>query len=636
MSRRALVMGSAIAGLAGVSKDLEMTQTWLSRHGFDIDIRAGNRACRDGMLDGVHRLIRDSRLGDSVVVYYSGHGGYVYGRPDRTWLPAEAATPSSYQYLVPTDHVAGERFRGIFRAELSLSLRDLAEKTRNITVILDCCHSDDMIREDELYSKSIAEPWSAGLERHLESLRESGYDLRRLSEIRNPFVVLLAACSKDESAYEYRRPRDGHRCGVFTDFLLDAVDRRRDLERATWGELMHEVAEGVERRRRTQRPQVSGPIWRRVFSEGERRPLGALRLTHHEGRWHLLGGATVGVEVGDRYELIGGDSSAEDSTAEDTPRIATVALVTSSRAALEIPSKVRPSLQPGMLARPRAGGPARRSCSVQGAGPLATTLRDQLQAVPGLGVVQESGRQEVDFSFRATPRGVEVLNAEGAHLRAQFEFGAEEEHKTREQRLGAVADLARLLTHASRLRHLATSGTRGPQTPWFSLEWGVVDNGVPKPRPVTGARLSTGDRIYLKVENTRRRGQIYVSALDIGVGWDVTLLTDNQSEGVRLGMGDRQVVGQSELRELRGLPLHWPDNVPATQPLEESLIVIVATEQMPIGAWATTSRRPMWDALHRDVGGEITSTTPIDYEVTHIRFQLQPPRDEEIREEPPA
>ena len=306
MARRALIMGSGIGGLTGVANDLEMTETWLASHGFEVDRRCDDTASRDGMLDGLQRLVRDSRIGDVAVIYYSGHGGYMYGNPDRTWSPTTAAVPNSYQYLVPTDHVARQRFRGIFRVELSSLLRELAEKTRNITVILDCCHSTDMIREDELCSKSIIEPWSAGLGEHLEWLRSEGYDLERLDELRNPFVVLLAACSVDESAYEYTRPRDHVRCGVFTDFLLDAVNGRPSLRDVTWEDLIHEVTERVERWKRTQRPEGSGPTWRRVFSEEERRNLGALRLTRREDRWCLSGGGAVGVEIGDRYRIVGG------------------------------------------------------------------------------------------------------------------------------------------------------------------------------------------------------------------------------------------------------------------------------------------------------------------------------------------
>ena len=623
MARRALILGSETGGLTGVSNDLQRIGSWLSSQGFEVEERSGDSATRAGIIGGVRKLVRDTQSGDAVLIYYSGHGGYVHAQSKGQWRAESAATPARFQYLVPTDHQPNRRFRGIFRAELSMLLRELTEKTRNVTAVLDCCHSEDMVRNVDASSKSIAEPWSVGLERHLEWLGAEGYDLARLSELRNPFVVLLAACAVDEFAYEYSRASDGARCGAFTDFLLRSAMLGRGAVNWTWATLMHEVTEQMLRWRRHQRPSAAGPIWRRLWSEEERRELGALRLRRCGGQWLVRGGRAVGVEVGDRYAI---------SDADDPPRgaqLATVATVQSSSATLEIHDEAPGSLRPGLVARPCGGGPRRIECRVEGTGSLAAALRERLPTVPGLGLHDVSGDPPGEFSFRTTNTEVQVIDSGGALLRAPYRFNSNEDSASRDARIASVVDLAHLLTRSSRLRTLATRRTRAMSG--VAWEWGRVDDDGPKPLPAVGAELVAGDRIYVKLENRRRRGRIYVSLLDIGVGWDVSLLTGNQPEGVMLGVGDRELLGQSELRPLRGAVIHWPAHVPPDGPREESIVAFFSDQRMPVESWVTTSMRGIGTTERRDLESDADAEVAVEYSTVHIRFLLHPRRAEKTR-----
>lgn len=618
MTQRALIVGSETGGLSGVANDVESMSAWLEPHGFEVDVRCGADASRDGILDGLARIAADSRVGDAALIYYSGHGGRIVDKTRPDWSPGAPATPSAYQYLVPTDHDRHRNFRGIFRAELAMLIRDLSDKTQNITVLLDCCRATDMVREDEIVAKCVAEPWNDGVERHIECLQQQGYDLGRLHELRNPFMVLLAASETKAAAYEYNRRSDGRRCGLFTDALL-ATALGTEPSEATWEQLMFGVAEYVERRMRQQRPQGSGPLSRVLFSERERRDLGALRLLEHGGRRCLYGGSALGVEAEDRYEIVElprGDRARRSA-------LVTVEAVSSSAAMLDATSDEHHWLRPGLPARPNPGGPTRARCRVRGDGSIASELRTWLGTIGGLTVVDASDRDGVDFSFCASGPRIEVRSHAGSRLRWPFQFDDDEPEVTRNDRIEAVVELAQVLTRALRLRTVADRSTDGAgKGARFSVEWGVVKDGINIALPLVGETLSVGDRIYVHVANHGSRQPLHVSVLDVGVGWDITLLTAGHPEGEVLGRRERQVVGQPPLLSLMGLVLHWPDDVPPDQPLEESIVVFVADGPLPIASWATQSSRSTWEASHRDSAPEIR---PVRYETFHIRIRLRPP-----------
>src|SRR4051812_35271562 len=166
MARRALVLGSQIEGLRGVHNDVQRMAAMLDARGFAVDLRVGADATRAGMLAGYDQLIVASDVDDAAVVYYCGHGYHAV-------VPDEGR---SWQCIVPTDLRDGSTtdWRGITAWELSIKQAQLTARTRNVTVILDCCHSAQLSRSDGVVGampRALPHPVHTGFAHHLAALR---------------------------------------------------------------------------------------------------------------------------------------------------------------------------------------------------------------------------------------------------------------------------------------------------------------------------------------------------------------------------------------------------------------------------------------------------------------------------------
>src|SRR5262245_16575001 len=137
MARRALLIGSPMGGLTGPMPDVFRMKKALEARGFEITLCGDGDATRAGILGSCEALIAKASSDAAALVYYPGHGGRGRLRGGR-----------DYQYIVPMDFErSASGYRGIVSLELSAMLKRLTDKTRNVTVVLDCCHSAHMTRE---------------------------------------------------------------------------------------------------------------------------------------------------------------------------------------------------------------------------------------------------------------------------------------------------------------------------------------------------------------------------------------------------------------------------------------------------------------------------------------------------------
>src|SRR5262245_10392296 len=132
----ALVVGSQIEGLRGVAADTAAIATLLDARDFKVELCTGDKATRAGIIAGYKELIGRCSDRDAAVFYYAGHGFYA--------PPAGGA--AGMQCIAPVDLRAGDEndFHGITAWELSILQAELTRKTKNVTIILDCCHSAQM------------------------------------------------------------------------------------------------------------------------------------------------------------------------------------------------------------------------------------------------------------------------------------------------------------------------------------------------------------------------------------------------------------------------------------------------------------------------------------------------------------
>src|SRR5215472_5496171 len=132
-----------ISPLAGSINDVEdMLQVLTTKFEFpreNIKVLKNAEATHANIIAAIqNHLIARAKEGDIVVVQYSGHGALV---PD----PSGKKISGLDGTIVPYDSRQGNVFdiRGM---ELHGLLLQLARKTKNVTFILDACHSGNVVR----------------------------------------------------------------------------------------------------------------------------------------------------------------------------------------------------------------------------------------------------------------------------------------------------------------------------------------------------------------------------------------------------------------------------------------------------------------------------------------------------------
>jgi len=104
MAARALMVGSEILGLSGVTRDLDLMGELLVDRGFEVRRHDRDTATRTAVLQAFESLAADTRPGDSVVVYYSGHGGLALNTP-----ASSGGVQQALQFIALTDYEAARR-----------------------------------------------------------------------------------------------------------------------------------------------------------------------------------------------------------------------------------------------------------------------------------------------------------------------------------------------------------------------------------------------------------------------------------------------------------------------------------------------------------------------------------------------
>ncbi len=252
--------------LAGCMNDVEtMHSLLISTSGFRSDhvMTLLNGDATSASVPQAWRsfLVARSKPGDTVVFYYSGHG---FQAPDDNGDEEDGLDES----LVLHDaSLSDDGVEGILRDDALGELTALLNG-RDVTVVLDCCHSGTGIR-------SIARVRSISLDdfRGGDSTRSltlsaprgrsaAGDDAGSFADLRDvgSHVVLLAACQPHELAIERPMPVAGRLAphGVFTASLWDLEQRAtaagKDL---TYADVREHLARDMTGS--TQRPSIEAP-----------------------------------------------------------------------------------------------------------------------------------------------------------------------------------------------------------------------------------------------------------------------------------------------------------------------------------------------------------------------------------------
>lgn len=207
--------------LQGCLNDVELQrQLLIYRFGFnpkDIVTLTDQQATRNGILTAFNEhLIEQAKPGDVVVFHFSGHGSRVAD-------PYKISPDGLNSTFVPSDDnpmLEKGVVNDIMGRNLFLLMSSLKQKTENVTVVLDSCHSGGGTRGNvvtrAVEGGSNFTPCPAELEYQQQLIKELKIDPKDVGKAVATGVV-LAASKPEQIAIDYGFP--GFRAGAFTYLL---------------------------------------------------------------------------------------------------------------------------------------------------------------------------------------------------------------------------------------------------------------------------------------------------------------------------------------------------------------------------------------------------------------------------------
>lgn len=568
MTRRALLIGSQTSGLLGVNSDVEAIAAFLAERGFSRDVLIDDSATRDGIIAGLRRLIADTEDGDTVVLYYSGHGGQIDNRRHLD----DSSEPRVYTCIIPSDHNA-QNFRGIFSAELAAFVAELSLKTHNITVILDCCHAAGVNLGDNFVAKGIAIPWNAEVAKYRDHLAAEGYDLGARADFieNNPHVVRLAACRTSQLAYE-RVDAEQSAHGLLTEAFLEIVGDLND-DQPTWQAIGAGVAARVRERFADQDPVVIGPEERLLFDTTTVPRSDVLLYEVRAGERILTGGSLHFVTPKSRYLLMPLNANRADRDLALAEAEVVDVSTDFARVTIELPDGAAP---PRTGTRAFLYDPALRRYPVafDGLSPsIAVDLSDLIVASPRLRLPDEEANERL-MTVREIDSTLTLHDRYGYRIHHPWPLDPDPERTTKL--------LHTVIIHAEQLARvcdlLDQPPAEGPTalSPAPRVRWGRVGDVTSVYLPSAGARLPVDDRIYIHA-SSESPSRVYVSVLGVGVDRSIRLLSSSSPSGMELRPGESYTLGQDDVGQRFGIPLAWHPDVPddGAQPL---YFVVISTD----------------------------------------------------------
>jgi hypothetical protein len=649
---RALLIASPFQGLRGPVSDADAVATVLCKRGFEITRCYGRDATRDGIRNAWNTFIKSIAIDDAVVIYYSGHGGLVtrpkHGESSKLPDEPEHVKQWHYQFLVPVDYdqSTADDFRGILDVELSYLVERTTNKSRNVTVILDCCHAGGMARDPGLGGDAVPKSLLKVLDYHnlsrvVDKLLQDGRVGRDEEDgliLGNPHAVRVAAAAPPETAWEYRNAR-GEWTGALTEALVRALEEA-DGQEATWRSTALRVRELVNVMFPGQHPQIEGPATRLHFSIKEH-PSQVLLLKLEDDIPVIQAGAVAGIRKKNRYSVMPLRASRADSQTRLAE--ATVTHVTGFRALTELSSSTT-GLDNGFAIIPPEGALCFLEAESLHQWPVKlhaldpSALTDEIEKSQYLRICNDYNDQPLLVHFHQTSDWVSLVTNRGIQI-AQRHVGGEDA-----ERMQAYRDIVTDAEKVARAQHLLSLRAEDPAellTHQVELEVGLVQDGQRTRilKPERGYdHVTEGDRAYIMLSN-KGRDSVYVSVFDINVTGAISLISASSPRGIRLDPGQSHTIGSNRFGTLRGLPFSWPKRISKDRPVDERLLFILTNAPVDLGHLSDSEHRSstgrgglsnlekvtssISSGNSRDLSRQLDGDD-VMFEVVHVPFMLCP------------
>ncbi|HHL19251.1 MAG TPA: hypothetical protein ENJ33_05905 [Thiothrix sp.] len=278
----------------------------------NIKLLLSSNATKANIIAGFKTHLAQAGEGDTVVVYYSGHGSQERA-PEVFW---DMEPDRQNETIVCHDSRTGAG--DLADKELRFLIAQLAKKKPHIVVIFDCCHSGGATRGTETVlpqAVRLTKPdvQSRALQNYVffEQAEQEGWasDMQKLPEGAH---IFLSGCQDSELSKELTI--EGKQHGVFTHFLCKTLES--SASSLSYRNIVSRINQQVQGLVQKQHPQVEGiedADVNRLFL-GEEIQAVTLSVVARNNQWLLNAGEIQGMSVGDQLAIYkDGEETALDS-----------------------------------------------------------------------------------------------------------------------------------------------------------------------------------------------------------------------------------------------------------------------------------------------------------------------------------
>ena len=245
---------------------------------------------RAAILAGLDDLAATSEPGDTVVVYYSGHGSQA---PDQNGDEAGGYD----EIILPSDSTnwkgaIGAVENSIVDDELRLKMQAILDTGAHLVAILDACHSATGFRGAAAGVARYVAPKELGIPEGAVPA-EGGHVA---PPPRGDFVFLYSS-QADERSFEYALGDPADPANWYGDFTRNLAAVLTAVPRMTWAQALAASADGLRREQGNQTPDGEGPGLAEPVFGGVADANGRLRVEGGVLTGGLLDGLSDGAEV---------------------------------------------------------------------------------------------------------------------------------------------------------------------------------------------------------------------------------------------------------------------------------------------------------------------------------------------------
>ena len=396
----------AISPLAGSLNDVEdMKEVLIGKFEFppeNIMVLTNAQATHAAIIDAIKtHLIAKAQAGDIALFQYSGHGaqaadtsGKMISATDETIVPYDSRDR------------AGKVF-DITGAELHPLLVQLAGKTKNVTFILDSCHSGTLVRGARvrgIAADTRPQPPPPSGERGLTTTSTDA----------SPKFVTIAAATSKESAFEHFA--DGKDHGALTYFLTRQL--RAAKAGVTYRDVMDSVIGNVTANYPAQHPSLEGAeADQYVFGDGSslaRSYVLASPSLADARKVTLSTGQVQGATVGSTYDVYASGVKKFAPPERPVAKVQISSVTALSSEATVISGKVAPSSR--AVEREHRYGNSRLRVFIDGAqsSQALQSVRDALQSLKFVELVDSPA--SCSMQIREAAGKIQTLSADSTTL----------------------------------------------------------------------------------------------------------------------------------------------------------------------------------------------------------------------------